>query len=236
MPRLSGPRLMPHSGPPKQLVVLLHGYCADGSQLIGIGRQWQPQLPAAVFVAPDAADPCTDSSVVRQWFSLTTREPAERWRGVTQARPVLDEFLDETLQAYSLDESRLAIVGFSQGAEMALHVGLRRKQPPAAIIGFSGILVGPEHLDETVAARQSASRPRVLLVHGDHDDVIPVNDMLSSADRLAAAGIPCERYVSAGVGHALDESGLQRACGFLVRCFDQSSVASKTNPEAQSGG
>lgn len=219
MPLLSGPRLVPRSGRPKQLVVFLHGYCADGNQLIELGGQWQPLLPTVAFVAPNAADPCADSPIARQWFPLTTRDPAERWRGVTQARPILDEFLGETLQAYGLDETRLAIVGFSQGAEMALHVGLRRPQPPAAIIGFSGILVGAEHLDEAVAARQSAARPHVLLVHGDCDEVIPVKDMLASADRLAAVGIPCERYVSVGVGHALDESGLQRACRFLAQCF-----------------
>ena len=220
MPQLVGPRLTSRAGAPSQLVVLLHGYCASGEQLMEIGRQWQPFLPDAVFVAPDAPEPCATSGSERQWFALTTREPAERWRGVTEAAPILDEFLDHALRAYGLADSQLALVGFSQGAEMALHVGLRRPRPPVAIIAFSGLLVGPEHLGEAAAARGASPPPPVLFVHGDKDEVIPVEAARASANQLAAAGIPCEWQVSAGLGHAFDAAGLKRGRLFLAECFD----------------
>ena len=143
---LSGPRIAPKSGVAKQLVVFLHGYGADGKDLIEVGRQWQKILPDAAFVSPNAPEPCAMSPMGRQWFGLTMRDPNERWVGVTKARPSLDEFLDAELRAANLPDSALAPVGFSQGTMMALHVGLRRPRAPGASVGFSGVLVGPEHL------------------------------------------------------------------------------------------
>src|SRR5579863_1262194 len=145
---INGPRIEAKSGKAKQLVVLLHGYGADGSDLIEIGRQWRALLPDAAFVAPHAPEPCAMSPMGRQWFALTMRDPDERWRGVVKARPVVDAFLDAELTKLGLTESQLALVGFSQGTMMALHVGLRRRCAPAAILGYSGALVGPERLSE----------------------------------------------------------------------------------------
>ena len=221
MPKLTGPRLMPRSGSPKQIVVFLHGYGADGNDLIEIGKQWQPFLPAAAFVAPHGPEVCTMAGSGRQWFPLSTRDPAERWRGAAQARPVLDEFLDETLQSLSLDDSRLAIVGFSQGTMMALHVGLRRNRAPAAILGFSGVLVGPEHLDEAKARNAKGEPPPILLVHGSQDDVIPVDALFGSANQLAEVGLPCQWHLSVGIGHGIDGSGLKHGGLFLAECFGE---------------
>src|SRR3978361_1989359 len=162
---MDGPRLSAKSGRTRQLVVFLHGYGADGHDLIEIGRQWQPWLPDAEFVSPHAPDRCTQSPAGRQWFPLTFRDPNERWTGAVAARPGLDTFLDAELARLGLDESRLALVGFSQGTMMALHVGLRRKRPPAAVLGYSGLLVGEDHLDEVTG------KPPILLVHGDADQV-----------------------------------------------------------------
>src|SRR5665213_450564 len=121
---LDGPRIEPRSGAARQLVVFLHGYGADGNDLIDIGRAWQTLLPQAAFVSPHAPEPCGQSPAGRQWFPLTMREPTERWRGVNQAAPALDRFLDAELQRRGLPPSALALVGFSQGTMMALHVGL----------------------------------------------------------------------------------------------------------------
>src|SRR5205085_6269578 len=120
---LDGPRLRPHAGGrARQLVVLLHGFGADGNDLIDIGCSWQRLLPDAAFVSPHAPEPCAMAPPGRQWFALTFRNPDERWVGVNKAAPVLDQFLDAELARRNLTESSLALVGFSQGTMMALHV------------------------------------------------------------------------------------------------------------------
>jgi phospholipase/carboxylesterase len=219
MPKLAGPRLLPPSGAPKQLVVFLHGYGADGNDLIEIGKQWQVLLPEAGFFSPHGPEVCAMAGSGRQWFPLSMRDPAERWRGATQARPPLDEFLDELLQIMGLDDSRLALVGFSQGTMMALHVGLRRPRAPAAIVGFSGVLVGPEHLGEAKSRTGKGEPPPVLLAHGSQDEVIPVEALFLSANQLAEAGIPCEWHLSVGIGHGIDGGGLKHGGLFLAECF-----------------
>jgi phospholipase/carboxylesterase len=216
---ISGPRLAPRSGKPKQLVVFLHGYGADGNDLIEIGRQWQRWLPEAAFVAPHAPDACTMSPAGRQWFPLTMRDPDERWRGVVHARPALDTFLDQELASHGLDDSRLILVGFSQGTMMALHVGLRRSMAPAAIIGFSGVLVGPEHPDEASARNAKGEAPPILLVHGDQDEVIPLEALFMSAEELAKAGIPCQWHLSVGTGHGIDGGALMHGGLFIAAAF-----------------
>ena len=128
---IDGPRLAPRSGSARQLVVFLHGYGADGNDLIEIGRAWQPLLPQAAFVSPHAPEPCGQAPTGRQWFPLTFRDPNERWIGVNKAAPMLERFLDAELARHGLPASALALVGFSQGTMMALHVGLRRATPPA---------------------------------------------------------------------------------------------------------
>ena len=126
--QLDGPRLEPTSGPARQLVVFLHGYGADGNDLIDIGRAWQGLLPHAAFVSPHAPEPCGQAPVGRQWFPLTFRDPNERWIGANKAAPMLDKFLDAELKRRNLPPSALALVGFSQGTMMALHVGLAARR------------------------------------------------------------------------------------------------------------
>jgi phospholipase/carboxylesterase len=219
MTNINGPRLAPRSGQPRQLVVFLHGYGADGSDLIEIGKQWQRLLPDAAFVAPHAPDLCAMSGMGRQWFPLTMRDPHERWRGVTYAHPGLDAFLDAELASQGLDDSALALVGFSQGTMMALHVGLRRKRAPAAIVGFSGVLVGPEHLDEATARNAKGETPPILLVHGTQDEVIPFEALFESASALCKANIPSQFHLAIGLGHGIDGGGLMHAGLLLARSF-----------------
>src|SRR4051795_3336264 len=141
---LTGPPLSPRSGAAKQLVVFLHGYGADGNDLIEIGRQWQPWLPDAAFVAPNAPELMPGQPMGRQWFALTFRDPHERWRGVNHAGPGLDAWLDAELASHNLPAAKVAIVGFSQGTMMALHLALRRREPVAAVVGCSGLRVVQE--------------------------------------------------------------------------------------------
>jgi phospholipase/carboxylesterase len=219
MAQLRGPRLPPKSGQAKQLVVFLHGYGADGNDLIAIGRQWQRWLPDAAFVAPNAPETCAQSPMGRQWFALTFRDPHERWRGVTQAGPGLDACLDAELATLGLPPSKLALVGFSQGTMMALHVGLRRAAAPAAIVGYSGMVVLEEGKGPDSLKGQVRSKPPILLVHGDQDQVIPLDALFISADSLAAAEVPCEWHLSLGMAHGIDGEGLRQGGLFLARAF-----------------
>ncbi len=215
---LDGPRIEPRSGNARQLVVFLHGYGANGNDLIALGQEWQPLLPDAAFVSPNAPELCAGAPMGRQWFGLTFRDLGERWRGVNKAAPMLDAFLDAELARRSLPGSALALVGFSQGAMMALHVGLRRALSPAAIVGYSGLYVTPEGKDGPARVEaEIRSRPPVLLVHGDLDDLIPPQALFISANALAAAEVPVEWHLSQGLGHGIDGEGLRQGGQFLAR-------------------
>ncbi len=218
-PDLDGPRISAASGHAKQLVVFLHGYGADGNDLIDIGRMWQSLLPDAAFVSPHAPEPCAEAPVGRQWFGLTRRDPNERWLGVQSAAPVLNRFIDAELARLSLAPSRLAIVGFSQGTMMALHVGLRRATAPAAVVGYSGLLAAPNTADVAAMAGEVRSRPPVLLVHGADDPVIPMQALAMSAAGLKALGVNVETHLSPGLGHGIDQDGLRLGGEFLAKAF-----------------
>jgi phospholipase/carboxylesterase len=198
-------------GKPTSLVVLLHGLGANGADLLGLAPHWAEHLPHTAFVAPDAPEPCDMAPFGFQWFSLQDRTPLAMMHGVATAAPVLDAFLDEVLAERGLDDRHLALVGFSQGTMMSLHVGLRRAATPAAIVGYSGaLLAGPELF------LQIRARPPVLLVHGDADPVVSVGALDAAAIGLRAVGIAVETERRPGLGHAIDEVGLERGGEFLA--------------------
>ncbi|MBX2806089.1 MAG: dienelactone hydrolase family protein [Hyphomicrobiales bacterium] len=214
--KLDGPSILPASGgDPKQIVCLVHGYGADGNDLISLASDWRAVLPDAVFLSPHAPEPCAANPFGgRQWFELTMRDMDERWRGVQKAGPDLNAYLDEQLEKYGLSDEALALVGFSQGTMMALHVGLRRKKTMAGIVGFSGMLVEPNRLKADIT-----SHPPVLLVHGDQDDVLPVEALHQARAALGAAGLPVECHVRPGLPHGIDPEGIQMSRNFLAGIF-----------------
>jgi phospholipase/carboxylesterase len=222
---LDGPRIPASGGRASQLVVFLHGYGADGNDLIEIGRQWRAAMPEAAFVSPNAPERLPANPMGRQWFALSNRAPddpagaADRWNGVVKARGAIDAFLDAELQRLGLDESTLALVGFSQGTMMAMHVGLRRAKAPGAILGFSGMLVGPEHLSEATARDARGAPPPILLIHGEQDPLIPVEAMFMAAEALAAASIPTQWHLSLDIGHGIDAGGLRHGGLFLAKAL-----------------
>jgi phospholipase/carboxylesterase len=213
MTLLDGPRLAPLSGGlATGLVVFLHGYGANGNDLIDIGRLWAPVLPGTAFVSPHAPQPCAEAPVGHQWFPLAGGDPHLLRQGVLSAAPALDGFLDAELAAHGLSDDSLALVGFSQGTMMALHVGPRRPGQIAGIVGYSGLLTGPEHL-----AGEFRHRPPVLLVHGDADPVIPVMALHMASRSLSDAGFAVEAHVRPGLQHGIDQEGLAWGARFLRR-------------------
>ena len=206
MASLSGPRLSAKKQA-SELVVLLHGYGADGNDLIGLASHWQSRMPGAEFVAPNAPDRVPGAPSGFQWFPISRLDPHEMRDGVAMAAPRIAEFLDAELSRLGLPPERLVLAGFSQGAMLAMHLGLGRATPPAAIIGFSGLLA--------TAPPDAKPRPPVLLTHGDADTVIPVNAMFAAATVLGRAGVPVQWHLAPGMGHGIDPEGLALAGTFL---------------------
>jgi phospholipase/carboxylesterase len=189
---------------------LLHGLGADGNDLIGLAPYWAPLLPTTEFLSPNAPFPCDMAPYGYQWFSTQDRSPAAVLAGVRAAAPFLNTFIDAALAARGLDDADLALVGFSQGTIMSLFVGLRRNQPVAGIVGFSGRLLATELL-----ASELRSRPRTLLVHGTDDPLVPYESLAAAETALKNSGVSVETLSCAGIGHSIDENGLRRGGSFL---------------------
>ncbi|GAB5374460.1 MAG: alpha/beta fold hydrolase [Acuticoccus sp.] len=208
MSALTGPRVAARSGDaPTALVVFLHGFGADGNDLISLAEIFGEVLPFAEFVSPNA--PLAMDMGGRAWFPLTMRDPSEYTRGVVSAAPALQTFLDGELTRTGLAESRLALIGFSQGTMMALHVAYRRAAPIAAVVGYSGLCAG---------ADEAGLKPApTLLVHGAADQVVPPPMTPAAAQLLGAAGIPVEWHMVPGLGHGIEQTGLAMAAEHLQR-------------------
>lgn len=225
IPELEGPRIDPLSGQARYLVLLLHGYGADGNDLIPLGRYWQQDFPDAVFIAPSAPEPCELSPFGRQWFSLAQYDPDLQRRdpvagaevfnkmteGARRAQGIVDAFLSKELEAYDLQIKDMAFVGFSQGTMMSLFTGLREKEAPAGILGYSGTLVGADRL-----ASEMSCRPPICLVHGEEDDIVRFPALSFTSDALTEAGLSVETHARPGLGHGIDEKGLEIGKSFLT--------------------
>ena len=222
---LFGPSFVPPDGRVvEQLVVLLHGYGADGEDLIALAPMLAQGLPDAAFHAPHAPDSCEMAPFGRQWFSLSDYDPEMLRRdprrmgplyeamldGARQAAPALDDYVDSLLDHYGLNPSRLALVGFSQGTMMALHAGLRREQAIAGVLGYSGGLLGADHLSAEIV-----SCPPVMLIHGEDDPIVPFPAMAAAEKALSSAGVDVVTHACPGLGHGIDEDGAQFGLRFL---------------------
>jgi phospholipase/carboxylesterase len=209
--QLDGPGFAPLSGgKAAYLVVLLHGVAANGNDLLYLARAWRKILPNAEFIAPNAPFPYDGAPETRQWFSLQDRAPEKLLAGLREAGAILDRFFDELLASRQLGDARLALAGFSQGAATALYAGLRRQTQIAGIVAFSGALP-----DAAGLGRDILSKPPVLLVHGEADDVVLFQSMAYAKATLEAAGVPVTAVARPGVGHAIDDAGIALAADFL---------------------
>ncbi len=194
-------------------VVFVHGYGADGADLLGLGDALAPHLPGTVFLAPDAPQRCVGNPFGFQWFPIpwldgSSEEDARE--GMAASVSLFNAFLDARLIEEGLGPEALALVGFSQGAMMSLHVAPRRNEAIAGVVAISGRLLVPERL-----AAEAVVKPPVLLVHGDQDPVVPFADMGLAGDALVAAGFDTFGHIMEGTGHGIAPDGLGVALQFL---------------------
>ena len=195
------------------LVVFLHGYGADGADLLGLADVLEPHLPGAAFLAPDAPEPCRGGGFGRQWFPIPWIDGSSETaaaEGLAAAAEDLNGFLDARLVEEGLTADRLVLLGFSQGAMMSLHVAPRRDKQVAGIVAISGRLLRPDAL-----AVEARVKPPVLLIHGDQDPVVPFSDMAKAGDALVAAGFRTYGHVMKGTGHGIAPDGLGVALQFI---------------------
>ncbi|MGI9433728.1 MAG: alpha/beta hydrolase [Geminicoccaceae bacterium] len=215
MTKLTGPDAPPAAGgAPRQLIVLLHGVGADGADLISLSQLMGRFLPHAHFVAPNGPEACDMAPMGYQWFSLQDRRPDAMLAGIKKTAPLVDAFIDEELTKHGLEDKDLALVGFSQGTMMSLHVAPRRPQSMAGVLGFSGALLGAETLMSEVV-----SKPPVLLIHGDADPIVPVQAMNGAIAGLEAVDIPVEGRIRPGLAHGIDPEGMNAGAAFLGDLF-----------------
>jgi len=208
---LNGPILIPSSGKVKSLVILSHGYGSNGEDLINLGKNWQTLLPDTVFVSPNAPENSPNPGGY-QWFSIDSFSKEERIEGTYKAAPFLDTFIDHSLKEYGVAADKLALVGFSQGTMMALHVGLRRQAQVAGILGFSGALASPGTL-----VTEMKSKPPIYLIHGAMDNVIPFPALFEAVGALEAAGLSVEKHISQNTAHGIAQDGMERGGAFLAQ-------------------
>lgn len=198
-------------GPSEKIVVFLHGYGADGHDLIDLGASWEPSLGATEFLSVHAPFPCEEAPFGRQWFSLRNREPAFLQAGLQEALPRLQTFLDEALLERELSDQDLCLVGFSQGAMMALSCAVSRPKACAGVLGYSGAYVS--------SFTKAESQPPIFLVHGQEDEVVPFSAMTAAKDRLEGLGVSVKTLARPGLAHGIDPEGLLQGGHFIKSCL-----------------
>ena len=207
-------RKEPVSGEMRSCVVFLHGYGANGADLLGLADPLGEHLPDTLFIAPDAPEACAGAPFGFQWFPIPWIDGSseeESMAGMARAVDDLIAFLDALMVDQDLLPEQVALVGFSQGTMMSLHVGPRREDELAGIVGFSGRLLAPELLVDEVV-----SKPPILLVHGDQDDVVPPQSLPQAAEALEEAGFrEVYAHIMQGTGHGISPDGLGVALAFL---------------------
>jgi phospholipase/carboxylesterase len=213
IPKLDGPSFGPAAGgAARKLVVLLHGYGANGDDLIGLAPAFAQVLPDTAFVSPNAPFPCPQAPPGHyQWFDVWDRDPVRRLAGGREAEVIVNAFLDQQLASRGLTDADLALLGFSQGTMVSLHVGLRRPKPCAGILGYSGRLEFPDLLEGELK-----SRPPVLLVHGEDDPVVPFAQLGAAVEALTEHRVPVEGHARPGLGHGIDIEGIKLGAAFLT--------------------
>ncbi len=212
---LKGPFLEPRSGKAKQLVIFLHGLGANGDDLFSLVPYFSDLFPDAYFSCPDAPFPCDMAPFGLQWFSLKDRSGEAIIKGIRNVSPILNEFIDSKLKELNLLDKDLVLVGFSQGAMLAMNVALRRKNKIAGVIAYSGAIIGTELL-----ATEIVSRPPICLLHGEQDQVVPFFAFSEALNALKKNNVDVQGYSRPDLGHGIDPAGIKIGLDFLKKVFN----------------
>ena len=213
MRELNSGRRAAASGQTKSVVVFLHGYGADGNDLLGLADPLAEHMPDTVFVAPDAPEKCVNNPMGYQWFPipwLDGSSEAAAAASMAQSAEDLNAYLDKVIADEGISPAQLLLLGFSQGTMMSLHVAPRRDEAFAGVVGFSGRLLQPETLEAELKSKMP-----ILLIHGDQDEVVPPQSLNEAGNALQAAGFEVYAHVSKGTGHGIAPDGLSVALAFM---------------------
>ncbi|WP_424970318.1 alpha/beta hydrolase [Dinoroseobacter sp. S76] len=203
----------PAQGTAKRVVVLLHGYGADGNDLLGLADPLSPHMPDTAFVAPNAPEVCVNNPMGFQWFPIPWLDGSSEEEAATSMERAVEDlnaFLDSVLEDEGITPDNLMLLGFSQGTMMSLHVAPRRDEAVAGVVGFSGRLLGPERLEDEMKVKMP-----ILLIHGDQDDMVPPSSLPEAGNALTSAGFEVYAHVSKGTGHGIAPDGLSVALAFM---------------------
>lgn len=217
IPELSTREIEPLAGAgARQLIIFLHGYGADGNDLIELAPRFAQVVPEAALLSPDAPYRCGGVPFGYEWYDVWMQDRSARLAAVRRAAAILDHFITRQLEQRGLAEENLVLIGFSQGAMMSLFVAPRRVRPVAGVVGYSGRMEAPELLREEIK-----SRPPVALIHGDCDELLAVGEMEAAAETLRTNGIETHTHVRPGLGHGIDEEGIRIALAFAGRVLEK---------------
>lgn len=199
---------------PNNVVILFHGYGADGRDLISIADMWTERLNNVVFIAPDSPIQCEESPFGKQWFSLNPYTKESMVQQIQETSDMTDGFISAVTQEYNIKRNRVVLSGFSQGCMMALHIALTSEEPFAGVLGYSGML-----LDHTAAQKSVNKHTPIHLIHGTGDVVVPSAEWDEATSLLKKLNYPVTGYKTKGLDHSIDFQGIDSGMFFLVQCL-----------------
>ncbi|CAO3359245.1 alpha/beta hydrolase [Azospirillum palustre] len=209
-------RLVPASGAAaRRLVILLHGVGSSGADLMPLAQSWRQALPDTAFVAPDAPQPF-DMGNGHQWFSIAGVTEENRPARVAAALPALVELIEAERQRAGVAAAEVALVGFSQGSIMALHLAMIDPERCGAVVAFAGRIAAPVATPDGVSDG-SGRRPPVLMIGGAADSIMPPAVVQAAAAHFRSAGFAVEEHLLRGVPHTITAAGAQLGLDFLQR-------------------
>ena len=197
---------------PRQAIILCHGYGGDGKDISALAINWQRFLPDAIFLCPNAPEICSVNPQGYQWFDLASDEEEVILEKSLVAEKKLSIFLDQVFENFQLGPSNLALVGFSQGTMMGIQVGIKKKNKINCLIGYSGKVINQKHLSENIN-----SKPKMFLMHGENDTIVPPTHLLEAKEYLRKNGINVKTKMFKNCEHRIPVEGSSLGLGFLKK-------------------
>ena len=197
---------------PKNAVILCHGYGGDGKDISLLANYWRTYLPETVFICPDAPEKCAISSSGFQWFDLMSQTEDETLAKSLVAEIKLNELIDQVKKENEFSSNQIALGGFSQGCMISLQTGIKRSEKINCIVGYSGRIINIKHLENNIN-----SKPKVILMHGDKDEVVPLGSLLEAKDFFNRNNYLIETKIFKGCEHRIPTEGSSLGLNFLKK-------------------